>query len=161
MFYTFEKKVLNRLVALCIIIIPLTMAGRNYRKWMLSFLLNSYSNIFVAPFLAKKGYLKYPVRLLPSIYKSSIIYDYIFCSLFSTWFYRATYQDHWKTILRKAWLFILPQVLTEIWMERNTNLIRYRNGWTWFHSLITITFAKYFFRLILYIMDQNDRQKAN
>lgn len=159
MFNQTEKKTLKVLVLILVVFTPVSMIGRDYRKWLLSFLLNSYANIFIAPILAAKGYLKYPTRLLPSIYKSSIIYDYFCCSLITSWFCRATIKDNWKIALWKVWLFAIPQAGLEYWLEKNTQLIKYKRGWTWVHSLITIAMAKYFIRTLIIGMDKYDKRK--
>lgn len=153
MFNKFEKNILKYLVYLVIVITPLSLIGKDYRKWLISFLLNSYANTFVAPSLASKGYLKYPVRLFPSIYKSSIIYDYFLCSTVTIWFCRATMKDNWKVAFLKVWLFATPQALVEYFLERRTKLIDYGKGWNILHSLVTIASAKFMIRAVLIAFD--------
>lgn len=156
MFNQFENRFLKFLTLFALIAIPISIIGKDYRKWLLSFLLNSYANIFIAPILAKKGILKYPTRLLSSFYKSSIIYDYFICSLITVWYCRITLKTNWKSALSKVWLFAIPQSGIEYWLEKNTQLIKYSKGWTWIHSLITIAIAKFSIRLLLVGMDKID-----
>ncbi|UCZ54970.1 hypothetical protein LGQ02_09710 [Bacillus shivajii] len=161
MFNKAENKIIKLAIVLIIIIFPFSFIGKHYRKWIIAFLLNSYSNTFIAPVLAAKDILKYPVRLLPSIYQSSIIYDYFLCSLFTVWYCRASLKDHWKVALVKVIFFALPQVLLEVGLEKNTKLIKYSKGWTGYHSFVTIALAKYTIRMILLIMDRVDKRLGN
>ncbi|OIJ11475.1 hypothetical protein BKP37_15665 [Anaerobacillus alkalilacustris] len=156
-----EKNILYTLICLVVLITPLSIIGKDYRKWLLTFFINSYVNIFVASALASKGYLKYPVRLLPTFYKSSIIYDYFLCSTLTTLFCRTTIKDNWKRALWKVWLFALPQGLLEGVLERKTKLIKYGKGWTVFHSLLTISSAKLTIRSVMVLLDIIDQKTCN
>ncbi|WP_418201854.1 CBO0543 family protein [Alkalihalobacterium sp. APHAB7] len=159
MFNTLEKNILKTLVAIVLVITPISIIGKEYRKWLLCFFLNSYANTFVAPTLASKGFLKYPERLFPSIFKSSIIYDYFLCSTITIWYCRTTLKDNWMGALLKVWLFAMPQAILEVFFERNTKLIKYSKGWTGIHSLITIAAAKFTIRSIIKLMDILDSTK--
>ena len=156
MFNTLEKNILKILVGLVLVITPISIIGKEYRKWLLCFFLNSYANTFVAPALASKGFLKYPVRLFPSIFKSSIIYDYFLCSTITIWYCRTTLKDNWIRAFWKVWLFAMPQAILEVFFERNTKLIKYGKGWTGIHSLITIAAAKFTIRTTVKLMDIAD-----
>ncbi|WP_396126177.1 CBO0543 family protein [Anaerobacillus sp. CMMVII] len=157
----FEKKLLYILLLFGLISIPFSLRGKNYKNWVIIFLLNSYSNTFVAPILAEKKFLLYPVRLLPKIYKSSIIYDYCLCSLVSVWYCRSTKSDHWLNSFLKVWLFSIPQAIVEKWLEKHTQLIKYNKGWTWIHSLLTITTAKLAVRSLLPLMNWMDENSKH
>ncbi|MCA1029679.1 hypothetical protein LCL95_01375 [Bacillus timonensis] len=138
-----EKQTLYYLLAFGLLSLFMTCwKKRNLKEIVIVFLTNSYTNVFVASALAAKNYLQYPTRLFPRIYRSSIIYDYLLCSLVSIWFVQATEKDQWKQMLVKVWLFALPQALVERWLEKHTSLIIYRKGWSWIHSLVTIALAK-------------------
>ncbi|OLO27030.1 hypothetical protein BTR23_21080 [Alkalihalophilus pseudofirmus] len=159
MFNEFEKNVLRFLLTFGLIAVPISIIGKDYRKWMKAFLLNGYANTFVAPLLERIGFLKYPVRILPKVYQSSILYDYCLCSLVTTWYCRMSLKDNWKIALIKVWFFALPQAIAEWWLEKNTQLIKYNKGWTWVHSLMTIAIAKYMVRSSLVAMDFYDIKK--
>lgn len=156
----FEKKLLKYLLILGLILTPLTLVGKDYKKWLIAFLLNSYSNTFAAPILVKKGFLRYPIRYLTKYYKSSIIYDYLLCSLVTVWYCRASDGDNWKKAFSKVWIFVLPQVIVEFWLEKKTNLIKYNKGWYWLYSLVTIATAKLSVRTIVSLMDKYDQKNV-
>ncbi|MCD8509917.1 MAG: hypothetical protein LRY73_08660 [Bacillus sp. (in: Bacteria)] len=152
--HRFEKRALWVLLITGIVLLPFSLSGKNYKKWLIAFLLNAYNNTFVAPVLAHKNYLSYPVRFLPRIYKSSIIYDYCLCSLVTVWYCKSTLGDNWIKALVKVWWFVIPQVVAEGWLEKNTKLIKYGHGWNWVTSLVTIASAKYAIRAFLVLMDK-------
>jgi hypothetical protein len=154
----FEKNFLKLLIIFGLISIPFSIQGKNYKNWLMVFLFNGYCNSFVAPILAKKNYLQYPVRILPKFYKSSIIYDYCLCSLVSVWYCRSTKNDNWIKAFFKVWLFSLPQAIVEKWLEKHTQLIKYKKGWTWVHSLVTISTAKLVIRSILFLTNWLDKK---
>ncbi|WP_309143480.1 CBO0543 family protein [Bacillus sp. V3B] len=39
-------------------------------------------------------------------------------------------------------LFITPMTLFETWLEKNTSLIKWKNGWNWYHTYVS-AFLKY------------------
>jgi hypothetical protein len=157
----FENKLLKSLLLFGIIALPFSLMGKNYKNWIITFLFNSYSNSFIAPILAKKNYLKYPVRIFPKYYQSSIIYDYLLCSLVSVWYCRVSQRDNWIKSFLKVWFFSFPQAFVERWLEKNTQLIKYNKGWTWIHSLLTITIAKLTVRSTLSLLRMKDHTKEN
>lgn len=154
---TFEKKILNSSLIIGLLLAPIIFFGKDYRKWIFAFLINSYANTFIAPILAYKHYLKYPVRFFPSIYKSSILYDYLICSLITSVYCKASFNDNFYKAFAKVWLFATPQALLERWFEKNTDLIKYSKGWTWIHSLITIALAKFSIRSIIHLCETKDK----
>ncbi|QOY35456.1 CBO0543 family protein [Anaerobacillus isosaccharinicus] len=156
--FQFEKRILRILLISGLILLPISLGGRNYKKWVIIFLLNSYANSFIAPILAKKNYLKYPVRFFSKFYQSSIIYDYFLCSLVSVWYCRISHQDKWPKAFLKVWLLALPQAIVEMWLEKNTSLIKYNKGWTWIHSLLTITVAKLSVRNLIPLINLYDEK---
>ncbi|RXJ04386.1 hypothetical protein DS745_03100 [Anaerobacillus alkaliphilus] len=158
--HRFGKKILKWLLLFGLIASPISLLGRSYKNWVILFLLNSYVNFFIAPILAKKKVLRYPVRFLPKYYKSSIIYDYCLCSLVTVWYCRLTNQDSFKQLVLKVWLFSIPQALMERWLERHTQLIKYSKGWNWIYSLLTITSAKLVLRCFLIFLDRTDKKMS-
>ncbi|UTR11991.1 hypothetical protein MM300_06765 [Evansella sp. LMS18] len=159
MFNLFEKKLLKILLFIGIIMTPFSLFGKEYKKWIIAYLLNAYANTFIAPAAAEKGFLNYPVRFVPKVYKSSIIYDYCLCSLVTVWYCRSSMKDNWKTSFWKVWLFVLPQVFAETWLEKNTQLIKYNKGWTSIHSLVTIAAAKLSIRYFLTFLEKFEGRK--
>lgn len=154
----FEIRALWVLLIIGIVLTPLSIKGKNYKKWLIAFFLNAYNNTFIASAIAKKGYLSYPVRFLPNLYTSSVIYDFLLCSLVTVWYCRSTVGDNWKKALAKVWLFVIPQVVTEALLEKNTKLIKYAKGWNWLTSLVTIAVAKLGIRTFLVMLDSYDEK---
>jgi hypothetical protein len=41
-------------------------------------------------------------------------------------------------IILKLFPFVIPQTIIETIASKKTNLIKWKNGWTWYHSLISL-----------------------
>ncbi len=156
-----ERAIMNGLFIFGLVAVPFTIwKHKDIKEILIVFLLNSYNNIFVAPYLASNKVLQYPHRFLPKIYKSSILYDYFLCSLVSMWYVASTQKGKPLMIFLKVWLFALPQALVERWLERHTSLIKYNKGWTWVHSLITIATAKLLIRAAISFINYLQKLKT-
>ncbi len=77
------------------------------------------------------------------------------------WYVTATQKGNPITIFLKVWLFALPQALVERWLEKHTSLIKYRKGWTWVHSLVTIATAKLLIRGAISFFNYLQKLKDN
>ncbi|WP_330218653.1 hypothetical protein [Niallia circulans] len=55
-------------------------------------------------------------------------------------------------ILVKCLLFSLPIAIAEHWIERKTNLIKYKKSWTSFHSLGSIAATFLFVRFMMILI---------
>jgi hypothetical protein len=55
---------------------------------------------------------------------------------------QVTYKNSALKTFLKLFLFITPMTLFEAWLEKNTNLIKWKDGWKWYHTYSSI-FTKY------------------
>lgn len=91
-------------------------------------------------------WIEYPVRLLPKVYRISVIYDYLLFPLTSFWYNQTTYSSKLKgIILQTLLIFSLPLTVLEYWIERKTNLVNYKT-WTCFHTYTSLSLIFLFIR---------------
>ncbi|WP_025025500.1 CBO0543 family protein [Caldalkalibacillus mannanilyticus] len=153
-----QLTILRFFLVLGILCLPTLFRQRPYKYWVTIHLLSAVSNHFIDNFLISKKCLEYPVRLFPSKIKNSGVYDYLICPLFTVWFCQSTYHSNLQDILKESILFTIPQLTIELLAESKTNLIKFKNGWTWIHSAITVICAKLIARTFIEVWKKADNK---
>lgn len=116
------------------------------KDWFIVFFLKGFLSSLIAKVAVSNRWLEFPFRLFPKVYKISIVFDYLIFPLACVWYNQTTYSSKLKGILFQAiFLYSLPMTIFEYWLERNTKLIKY-NNWTWFHTLLSLSFTFLFVR---------------
>lgn len=151
-----DRKILWLFLIVSLLLLPTMFRKPSIKNWVIAFLLNAFSNAFVAVYLAGKNFLVYPTRIMPSVFISNIVYDYLICPLISAWFCQATKNSKVPTIFLLGVVFTFPQILIELFMLHKTNLLKYKNGWTWKHSFIGIYLTKLFVRTSVSLIHKLD-----
>ena len=139
-----EKRFLNFLFTLGIIAFPFVVFRKKPLKdWLIVYFFVGLISGIIDKILVTKGKLKYPVKKFKNIFLVSCTFDYIICPLMNIIYNQVTYKDNYILKFLKLFLFITPMTLFETFLEKNTNLIKWKNGWKWYHTYISI-FIKYF-----------------
>ncbi|MGA9228300.1 MAG: CBO0543 family protein [Mesobacillus sp.] len=107
------------------------------KDWLIIFLLKGYIASILDNLLVKKGYLKYPVYLFKT-FDISVLFSYILFPVTCIYFNQVTKNSGLIAIFFKCILFSLPSAFAEHWIEKKTNLIRYKKSWTSIHSFASI-----------------------
>lgn len=107
------------------------------KDWLLIFLLKGYIASILDNIFVKKGYLKYPVTLFKT-FDISVLFSYIIFPVTCIYFNQVTTSSRPLGIFAKSLLFSIPSAAAEHWIEKNTDLIRYKRNWTSFHSFASI-----------------------
>ncbi|WP_423808705.1 CBO0543 family protein [Pontibacillus yanchengensis] len=108
------------------------------KDWVLIFFMKCFISSLVDKITVSCGWIEYPVRLFPRFLKISVLFDYLLFPLLCVWFNQTSYTSNMKSILLQAfWIYSLPVTIFETWLERKTDLIRYKR-WSWFHSLTSL-----------------------
>jgi len=107
------------------------------KDWLIIFLLKGYIASILDNLLVKKGYLKYPVSLFKT-FDISVLFSYILFPVTCIYFNQVTKNSGLIAIFFKCILFSLPSAFAEHWIEKKTNLIRYKKSWTSIHSFASI-----------------------
>lgn len=66
-------------------------------------------------------------------------FDLLLCPLMNIIFNQVTLKDEPINIIFKVFLFTTPMSLFEKWLEKNTGLIKWKKGWGWYHTFLSIT----------------------
>ncbi|GKU82702.1 CBO0543 family protein [Niallia sp. NCCP-28] len=121
------------------------------KDWLIIFLLKSYIASILDNLLVKKGYLTYPVKLLKT-FDVSVLFSYLLFPVSCIYFNQVTKNSSVLGILAKSLLFSVPSALAEHWIERKTNLIKYKKSWTSIHSFISIALTFLIVRFIMILI---------
>jgi hypothetical protein len=108
------------------------------KDWIIIFLLKGYMSSILDNLLVKKGYLKYPVSLFKT-FDISVLFSYILFPVTCIYFNQVTKNSGLIAIIFKSILFSLPSAIAENWIEKKTDLIKYKKSWTSIHSFASIT----------------------
>lgn len=112
------------------------------KDWFLIYFMKSLVSTLIDGPVIKQKYVQYPYRYFPKLFDTNIIFLYVIFPLLCVIYHQFTYKmKPLKTILSVV-LFSGPMTLIEWWLERNTNLVRYRKGWNSFYtfSVLSLTF---------------------
>jgi len=153
-----EKFILKFGIAFGILAFPTLFKKPNTKIWISLFLLNGLNNFLFDLVLVKTKKIKYPVRLLPKIFKVNIVYDLLVCPYLSVWFCQSTYNSNLKDILKKLTIFSLPQAIYEVLLESKTNSLKFKNNWSWWYSLYLVFIVKILSRSLLELLKKTSKQ---
>lgn len=111
---------------------------RYFRDWVVIFLFKCTLDFIWTSPVENLGLIKYPVRLFPQYYETSILFEAwvfpVLCILYN----QVTRTRGLGPIIGYALLFSAGMTAIEYPLELYTKLITY-HGWTWFHSFCTLT----------------------
>ncbi|MDP4105930.1 MAG: CBO0543 family protein [Bacillota bacterium] len=105
--------------------------------------------------VVKMGYLKYPVTLLKPV-NISFGFDYLLHPIACVFYNQVTKSSNIVGILIKTLCFSISMSVTEHFIEKKTDLIKFKKGWTSFTSFWTITITFLFSRLIIALVRKVD-----
>ncbi|AST91194.1 MULTISPECIES: CBO0543 family protein [Sutcliffiella] len=122
-------------------IFTLSRKKGDLKDWFLIFFIKTFvSTIFDGPVI-KTNHLQYPHRYLPKLFDSNIVFLYILFPLSCVMYNQFTYKMKPLKSLLSVFLFSVPMTLLENWLERNTDLVKYKKGWNGFFTFIVLSFT--------------------
>ncbi len=110
------------------------------KDWLLVFFIKSYYASLVDQLVVNKGYVEYPTRI-PSKVKTSLLFDYILFPLACVFYNQLTKDSRILQCLLKVLYFSVPMTITELWLEKNTQLVKYKKGWNWITTFNSLSFS--------------------
>jgi hypothetical protein len=119
-----------------------------FRLAVVAFLFNQVITFLIGLLTVELGRIEYPVRLFPSINRSSFTFEYyvfpIICAAFIVW-----YPNGRSRIIQLGYYvsFCSVMVILEVILERNTELIHYIN-WEWYYTWITLFLSFFLVKLL-------------
>ncbi|MEN2766295.1 CBO0543 family protein [Ornithinibacillus xuwenensis] len=120
-----------------ILLLPFAIVKRSFKDWVIVYLVSAIGNYGADKYLVSKGYIKYKMKPFKRL-KIHLPFDYIHYPLMLLYYNQWTLNSKPLGILFKLFPFVIPQILIETLVEKNTKLITWRKGWTWYHSLISV-----------------------
>ncbi|WP_052144826.1 CBO0543 family protein [Halalkalibacter okhensis] len=141
--YTKSKKreqiILRSVLIFGLISLPFSFHKPPIKDWLIVFFTKATLSSFVASYLTTEGGIKFPVRYKPDRFGISIVFDYLLFPLLCVWYNQLTYKSKWFLTICKAFCFSIPMTLIEILLERKTQTVEYKKGWSWLTTFISLT----------------------
>lgn len=120
------------------VLIPVIMRKPPIKDWIIVYFFNAATNFIADSYLSAHKIVRYPVRFLPKVFKTHILFDFFIYPTFSIIYNQMTIKDKPFAIFYKLVLFTFPMFIIEFWAERRTNLIEWGRGWRWYHTVISV-----------------------
>ncbi|KHF38524.1 CBO0543 family protein [Halalkalibacter okhensis] len=134
-----ERLFLRVLLLVTLGILTLLLRKPHTKKWLFIYLFNAITNGIIDKIIGSYNIVVYPTRLLPKLFKIHVLFDFLIYPTISVLYFQVTYKDKAFTVLYKWFYFVLPMLAIELWAEKKTHLIKWKKGWKWYHTLISIS----------------------
>ncbi|OLS40637.1 CBO0543 family protein [Bacillus sp. MRMR6] len=144
-----ERRILSGLLAIGLGLLPVVFKRDRLKDWIIIYLLKGFMSSFLDSIVTRQKKVTYPVRFLPEYFRINVLFDYLLFPLTCVVYNRMTYHSNTAGIFLKAFLFSIPMTVTEVIFERSTKLIKFRNGWSWHHTLLSETAIFIFIRIFI------------
>ncbi|HAQ06981.1 MAG TPA: hypothetical protein DCR24_05435 [Bacillus bacterium] len=135
---------------------PFILKKQPVKDWILIFFLKAFYSVFFDSFVLRKKKITYPVRLLPQTFNINILFDVLLFPITCVHYNQMTYHSTFIKTVLKVFVFSTPISIGEIWLEKNTKLIKYHD-WHWFYSFMTLTTSFWLVRATIYLIRKFDR----
>ncbi|HZG73217.1 MAG TPA: CBO0543 family protein [Chondromyces sp.] len=132
-----------------LILLPFAIVKRPFKDWLIVYLVSVIGNSSADRYLVSKGYLKYKTRPFPKRFSIHLPFDYIQYPLLLLYYNQWTLNSKPFGIFLKLFPFVIPQVIVETVAAKKSNLIVWKKGWTWYHSLFSLIAKFLLCRLII------------
>lgn len=137
MAFTPEQIIMVVAATITLLLLIFAVDWRHFRDWVVLFLFKCTFDLILGSAVVERDLVDYPVRLLPHLFDTSIIFELwvfpVLCILYN----QVTRTRGLVAIIGYALLFSAGIVAVEYPLERYTRLIRYID-WTAFTSFYTI-----------------------
>ena len=134
----FEKTVLKGLIVFGLFAFANLIRKPPTKDWMLIFLFKGFLSSILDNIIVKKGYIKYPVKLV-NWFDVSFIFDYLIYPIICVYYNQLTKRSTFLGIFIKTFCFSIPMAILEHFFEKRTKLIEFKKGWTTSISFFTMT----------------------
>jgi hypothetical protein len=133
--------------------IPTLFKKPSVKVWLPLYLINCLFNLIFDKYLVNTGKVKYPIKLIPKKkLRINFVYDFLVCPYILIWFCQSTYHSNLKEIIKKLFIFAVPQTAYEIFFERKTDNLKFLKGWNWVRSIFLVFIVKMLSRGSLYLI---------
>lgn len=143
-----------------LILLPFAIVKRSFKDWIIVYLVSVVGNFFSDKYLVSKGYLKYPRKLFPK-YKVHLPFDFIHYPLMLLYYNQWTLNSRPVGMILKLFPFVIPQTIIETIAAKKTKLIKWKKGWSWYHSFISLMLKLLICRAIISIVRKKNTGKVS
>lgn len=143
-----EKQLLRLLTLLGILSLPILFRKQPIKDWILVFALKAFYSGFADSLVVAKKRIIYPVRLLPNIFNIHILFDLLLFPIACVLYNQITQHSKIFETIYKVFYISTPILLFEIWAEKKTKLIHYKN-WNWVYSFLSLNTSFWLVRLAM------------
>jgi hypothetical protein len=150
---------LNLLLAVCIASFPFLFKGSKMRENLVIFFSKGILSTLIDAYVVGANKLEYPVRPLPKIFKTNIIYDMLFFPILSVIWVKFSYNDNFGKILLKSLIFSVPMSIGQWFLENNTRLFKWKK-WSPFHTFAFVNFTLFTIRGLVGFLKILDKLKG-
>jgi hypothetical protein len=152
-----EKKILRYLLIAGVISLPFLFKKQPVKDWIIVFCLKAFYSGFVDSIVVAQKKIIYPVRLLPKIFNINILFDLILFPIACVIYNRITYNSNVIKTIYNVFFISIPIIIGEIWIEKNTQLIKYKKNWNWFYSFIGLNLSFWLVRGTMAVIRKLDK----
>ncbi len=157
---SYQKKLLKAALVLnSVLIIPLILRKPPIKDWIIVYLFNAVTNVMLDKILTKYKIVTYPIRLLPKVYETHILFDFFLYPSFTVIYNQMTYKDNLLCSFFKLILITIPPFLIEVMAVKKTEFIIWRKKWNWYHTYLSIILKSSITRMIISVIRKLDKPK--
>lgn len=120
-----------------LVLLPFAIVKRSFKDWIIVYLVSVIGNYGADKFLVSRGYLKYKKKPFNK-FNIHLPFDFIHYPLMLLYYNQWTLNSKPIGVLLKIFPLVIPQIMIETLAAKKTKLIKWKKGWTWYHSLISI-----------------------
>jgi hypothetical protein len=157
---TFEKGFLKFLFFFTLLLYPFLLKRMGMKNFLLTFLLNGFTNGIIDKFIVNRKLIKYPVRLLKRDFRIHVLFDFLLYPVTSILINETTKKDGVIITVCKTLSFVSVIVLVETWAEKYTKLIRWSRKWNWYYSFLSMTVKSLLNRMIIGSLRKTTTEKT-
>ncbi|WP_053362288.1 CBO0543 family protein [Bacillus sp. FJAT-27251] len=140
-------------------IFPILLRKPPLKDWLLVFLFDAFTNGLADRFIVAHNFVSYNVRLLPKVFKTHVLFDYLISPTFTVLFNQFTAKDRPAKIVIKLVLLLIPLSSFEFLAVKYTRLITWKPGWKWYYSFVTLTLKSLIIRAAIGLVRRIDSKE--
>ena len=133
-------------------VLPFLLKKPPRRDWIIVFVYNAVTNGILDRMIVKRKTVQYPVRPLPKLFKIHVLFDFLVYPTITIIINQLTYKVKPLMIFFKLFYIIIPMLFIELWAERKTDLVKWKKGWEWYHTLASLTAKSLLTRLVIAVI---------
>lgn len=128
------------------------------KDMLLVFFIKCFIASLLDDVVVKLGYVKYPTRFKPNLFRTSVLFDYLLFPVACMYYNLLTKDSNIIQSLIRLLYLTAPMTALELWLEKNTNLIKYKKSWNWKDTFWSLSASFLTVRGLMHIIRRFDRK---